>query len=175
MTALTHHHRHQLTHHKRTGNKDGRQHHAWPGEHDLQIMRVKPAAQRTVRAVKQQIHQTGHHRRDGERDIQQRQQQLAPRKGKTCHQPGQQGTEHQVHRYGNQRNHHRQPDGMQHVRVRQVFQHRHQSFAEGLDKDVEHRHHKDEGGDQHPDANQKPFSPVDTGRVVAFQLSNFRH
>ena len=138
-------------------------------------MLIQPAAKRAVRAVKQQIDQPRHHRRNGKRDIQQRQQQLAAGEGKARHQPGQQRTKHQVHRDRNQRNHHRQPDGVQHIRVGEVLQDRHQAFTKGLNEDVNHRHDKNEGGNQHPGTNQKPFSPVDAGRVVTLQLSNFRH
>ena len=87
----------------------------------MQVMLVEPTAERAVRAVEQQIHQTGNHRRHGKRNVQQRQQQLASGEVKARHQPGQQNAEHQVHRHGNQRNHHRQPDGVQHVRIGQIL------------------------------------------------------
>ena len=87
----------------------------------MQVMLIKPAAERAVGAVEQQINQTSNHRRHGKRDVQQRQQQLASREVKARHQPGQQNAEHQVYRHGNQRDHHRQPDGVQHVRIGQIL------------------------------------------------------
>ena len=138
-------------------------------------MRVQPATERTVGTVEQQIDQPRHYRRNSKRNIQQRQQQLAAREVKTRHQPRQQRAKDQVYRYGNQRNHHRQPDCVQHVRISQVVQDRHQPFAEGLDEDIDHRHDQNESGNQYSGADQKPFPPVDAGRIVTLQLSNFRH
>ena len=138
-------------------------------------MRIQPAAQRAVGAVKEQVYQARHHRRHGKRNIQQGQQQLTSREVKARHQPRQQGTEHQVHRNGDQGNQHGQPDGVQHIRVRQVFQRGHQALAERLNEDINRRHDENEGGNQHARPNQKPFTPVDAGRIVSLQLRNFRH
>ena len=175
MAALAEHHRHQLAHHERTGDKDGHQHHPRPGEHDLQVVFIQPAAQRAIGAVEEQINQARHHRRHRKRDIQQGQQQLTPREVKARYQPGQQYAKHQIHRDGDQGNHHRQPDGVEHVRIGQVLQRGHNPFTEGLHEDVHHRHDENECGDQHAGTNQKPFAPVDAGRVIALQLRNFRH
>jgi hypothetical protein len=43
------------------------------------------------------------------------------------------------------------------------FADRHQPFAEGLDEDIDHRHDQNEGGNQHPGANQKPFPQLMRG------------
>jgi sulfate transport system permease protein len=60
--SLAEHHRHQFAHHERTGHENGHQHHARPGEHHLDIVRIQPTAQQAIAAVKQQINQPRHHR-----------------------------------------------------------------------------------------------------------------
>ena len=103
LRALLLHQRDQFARHERKRHEDRRQHNARHREHNLDVMRLQPRPEITLRAEQQHEHQARDHRADRERQIDQRDQEGLAAKLEFRDGPGRDHAEHQIEADRNRR------------------------------------------------------------------------
>ena len=140
---------------ERASHENGDEDDARHGEHQLQVVRGEPCAERAVRAVKQKIEQTGDDWRDSKGNIEQGNEQRAATEAEAGNEPGEGDAEDDVHRYGNGGNEQGQPEGVAGVHLGEGSGKGRPAFGKRAVEDDGQRQHEKEQHEGEREGNQE--------------------
>ena len=157
--ALCLHERNQLTRHERKSDENGRQHNAWHGKDDLEVVVRQIRSEPSLRTEQQHVDQARNDRRNGERQVDQREQQVLAAKLELGDGPRCRHAKHHVERHGNQRDGQRQDNRGQCIGLDQRFEINIHALLERLVEHARQRHEQEQREEDERHEDQRRTHP----------------